>query len=146
MIATQHKGLPNGWVFPNEKGNLYKGSPLRKVLDAACVACKTKRRVTCHGLRHTANDLLRRVADGEVVRAIIGHSTVAMTHHYSHVDEAEKKIAATRVLAVVLEKPRRKLIRKRGSKRGCGVGCHSHLFQTPRMSAKRLAFGAIAKW
>jgi integrase len=102
MIATQHKGLPNGWVFPNEKGNLYKGSPLRKVLDAACVACKTKWRVTCHGLRHTANDLLRRVADGEVVRAIIGHSTTAMTHHYSHVDEAEKKIAASRVLHAVL--------------------------------------------
>jgi hypothetical protein len=51
---------------------------------------------------HTANDLLRRVADGEVVRAIIGHSTVAMTHHYSHVDEGEKRVAATRVLEVVM--------------------------------------------
>jgi NAD(P)H-hydrate repair Nnr-like enzyme with NAD(P)H-hydrate dehydratase domain len=58
--------------------------------------------VTCHGLRHTANDLLRRVADGEVVRAILGHSTVAMTHHYSHVDEGEKLIAASRVFEVVM--------------------------------------------
>jgi hypothetical protein len=31
-----------------------------------------------------------------MVRAIIGHSTTAMTHHYSHVDENEKPLAATR--------------------------------------------------
>jgi integrase len=102
MLATQHPGLKAGWVFPTENGTLHKGSPLRRVLDAACKACETKHRVTCHGLRHTANDLLRRVADGEVVRAIIGHSTVAMTHHYSHVDEGEKRVAANRVLEVVL--------------------------------------------
>jgi integrase len=101
MLATQHPGLAAGWIFPTEKGTLHKGSPLRKVLDAASKACGTKRRITCHGLRHTANDLLRRVADGEVVRAIIGHSTPAMTHHYSHVDEGEKRIAATRVLAAI---------------------------------------------
>jgi integrase len=121
-LATQPKGLPNGWVFPNEKGHLYKGAPLRKVLDAACIECKTKRRVTCHGLRHTANDLLRRVADGEVVRAIIGHSTVAMTHHYSHVDETEKKIAATRVLAAVLGKSSSEIDPKEGIKEGMRGG------------------------
>ena len=47
-------------------------------------------------VRHIANDLLRRVADGDVVRAIIGHSTEQMTHHYSHVDETEKRAAAMR--------------------------------------------------
>jgi integrase len=101
MIRDQHPGIEHGWIFPTVKGKLHKGSPLRKVLDAACLACGTKRRVTPHGLRHTANDLLRRVTDGEVVRAIIGHSTTAMTHHYSHVDENEKRLAVTRVLAVV---------------------------------------------
>lgn len=48
----------------------------------------------CHGLRHTANDLPRRVASGEVVRAIIGHAATAMTHHDSHVGEIEKRVAA----------------------------------------------------
>ena len=101
MVADQHPGLAEGWIFPTEKGTLHKGSPLHDVLDAACAECKTKRRITTHGLRHTANDLLRRVADGEVVRAIIGHSTPQMTHHYSPVDEAEKRTAATRAFAVV---------------------------------------------
>ena len=102
MVADQHPGLAEGWIFPTEKGTLHKGSPLRDVLDAACADCKTKRRITTHGLRHTANDLLRRVADGEVVRAIIGHSTPQMTHHYSHVDETEKRTAATRAFEVVI--------------------------------------------
>ncbi len=47
--------------------------------------------MTPHGLLHTANNELRRVANGEVVRAIIGHATEAMTHHYSHVGEDEKR-------------------------------------------------------
>jgi integrase len=71
------------------------------VLDKACAECGTKRRISCHGLRHTANDLLRRVADSEVVRAIIGHSTPAMTHHYSHLDDGEKLAAASRVFDVI---------------------------------------------
>jgi integrase len=102
MVASQHPGLKEGWVFPTKLGELHKGSPLRDVLDAACLACGTKRRITPHGLRHTANDLLRRFADGEVVRAIIGHSTEQMTSHYSHVDEGEKHAAATAVFDAVL--------------------------------------------
>ncbi len=101
MVRDQHPGLAAGWIFPTKAGGLHKGSPLRDVLDRACAACRTKRRITPHGLRHTANDLLRRVAGGEVVRAIIGHSTPQMTSHYSHVDENEKRLAATRVLDVV---------------------------------------------
>ena len=106
MIAAQHPGLVDGWIFPTAKGMLHKGSPLRDVLDAACAACETKRRITTHGLRHTANDLLRRVADGDVVRAIIGHSTEQMTHHYSHIDENEKRAAAMRAFEGVIGEPK----------------------------------------
>ena len=101
MIAAQHPGLVEGWIFPTEKGTLYKGHPLRKVLEDTLAACKIDRRVTPHGLRHTANNELRRVANGEVVRAIIGHATEAMTHHYSHVGEDEKREAVARVFAIV---------------------------------------------
>jgi len=60
------------------------------VIVPALAACNIDRKVTPHGLRHTANNELRKVTSGEVVRAIIGHTTEAMTHHYSHVDEIEK--------------------------------------------------------
>jgi integrase len=101
MVAEQHPGLATGWIFPTQRGTLHKGSPLRKVLDRAVEAAEIGRRVTPHGLRHTANDLLRRAASGDVVRAIIGHSTPQMTTHYSHVDEDEKRAAVQRAFAVV---------------------------------------------
>jgi integrase len=101
MVRDQHPGLAAGWIFPSQAGGLHKGSPLTKVLAAACKACGTKHQVSPHGLRHTANDLMRRVASGDVVRSIMGHSTPAMTHHYSHVDEGEKRTAASRVLGVI---------------------------------------------
>ncbi len=101
MVVDQHEGLREGWVFPTERGTLYKGSPLREVLAEACKAAGVGRKVTPHGLRHTANDLLRRVASAEVTRAIVGHATEQMTHHYSHVDEQEKREASERVLAVL---------------------------------------------
>lgn len=59
----------------------HHGSPLRDVLDAGCKKAKIERRFTPHGLRPTANDLLRRVAGGDVVRSILGHATPQMTHH-----------------------------------------------------------------
>lgn len=101
MVKDQHPGLAEGWIFPTERGTLHRGTPLRDVLDAACAACATERRITTHGLRHTANDLLRRCAAGDVVRAITGHATEAMTHHYSHIDEAEKLAAQQRAFGVV---------------------------------------------
>ena len=101
MVAAQHPGLVEGWIFPTAKGKLHKGHPLRKVLDSTLAACGIGRRVTPHGLRHTANNELRRVANGEVVRAIIGHTTEAMTHHYSHVGEDEKRDAVIRVFSLI---------------------------------------------
>jgi integrase len=58
-------------------------------------------RITIHGLRRTFNNLCRQVAAGQVVRAITGHVTDAMTVHYSHVDKSEKHAAADRVLQLV---------------------------------------------
>jgi hypothetical protein len=44
------------------------------------------RRFSSHGPRRTANDLIQRVASGEVACAITGHVTVAVTDHDAHVD------------------------------------------------------------
>jgi integrase len=64
MVRDQHPGLAAGWIFPTERGTLHKGYPLRDVLDAACAACKTKRRITPHGLRHTASRSRPRESSG----------------------------------------------------------------------------------
>lgn len=101
MVETQHPGLRHGWIFPDGNGRLHRSWPLLRVMRAALKAAGIARRVTVHGLRHTANDLLRRVASAEVVRSIVGHSTTAMTEHYSHVDADEKRAAQAAMLRLV---------------------------------------------
>ena len=101
----------DGLLFPARSGELHRGTPLRKVLDEARDRANFRLakddperiipRVTPHGLRRTYNDLLRRVADKEVAKAIIGHTTDAMFGHYSRVDRAEKAEALKRVLELV---------------------------------------------
>jgi len=49
MVATQHPGLPAGWVFPTREGNLHKGTPLRAVLARVLEAAEIDAHLTPHG-------------------------------------------------------------------------------------------------
>ncbi len=99
-------------VFPSQAGTHMQPSTIRDALLAASVRAglaegvyddrgrlvRGKGRVpSAHWFRYTLNDLLRRVASGEVQRALTGHTTVAMSEHYSHVDVEEKRVALGRV-------------------------------------------------
>lgn len=97
MDAEKHPGLRRGLVFPTRTGGMHKGTPLNPVLKAACQRAGVNIRFTPHGLRRTWNALARRVADGVVVRSMIGHASEAMTDHYSHVDRREKRRTAETV-------------------------------------------------
>lgn len=103
-------------VFPSQAGTHMQPSTIRDALLAASVRAglaegifdergrlvSGKGRVpSAHWFRYTLNDLLRRVASGEVQRAITGHSTLAMSEHYSHVDVEEKRVALGRVWETV---------------------------------------------
>lgn len=72
---------------------------LHKAIDALGLP---KRRGAAHRLRHSANNLLRQVASAEVTRAITGHSSSALTWHYSHVGVEEKNQAMQQVWKLVV--------------------------------------------
>ena len=97
MQASRHPGLAKGWIFPRDDGEHYRGYPLRKVLLRACKSAKIAIRFTTHGLRRTYNDLARHEASALVLRATVGHTTEAMTDHYSHVRTDEKRELSERV-------------------------------------------------
>jgi integrase len=88
------------WLFPNRDGSLHKSNPLRKVLARALTKANLGHRdksgawvglwVTTHGLRRTFNNLARQHTSAQVLRSITGHSTEAMTEHYSIVGASEK--------------------------------------------------------
>lgn len=69
-------------------------------MDRACKEAGI-RRITTHGFRRTWNNLARQLADRMVVRSIVGHTSEAMTEHYSHVALDEKRAAAEAVARLV---------------------------------------------
>lgn len=91
MKDAKHPGLRRGLVFPTLTGGLHKGTPLNRVLRQACKVSGITIRFTPHGLRRTWNDIARRVADGVVVRSMLGHASEAMTDHYSFVALRERR-------------------------------------------------------
>lgn len=101
MLAQQHAALETGYVFTTPSGTLVTPDRVRQAYLEASIAAKIGRRVTPHFMRHTFNDLLRRVTSGTVQRSISGHSTVQMSEHYSEVDLGEKHEALRGVLALV---------------------------------------------
>jgi len=105
MLAEQHPGLRRGLVFPTAQGTLHKGTPLGGVLRRACKRAGISIRFTPHGMRRTWNNIARQLADGMVVRAMIGHADEGMTEHYSRVGNDEKRTAAEAVARAMCMKP-----------------------------------------
>lgn len=96
VVALWGLRKSKGLIFPARSGKLHRGSPLRRILDAACKAAKVPR-VTTHGLRRTFNNLARQVTSREVLKSITGHVTDAMVSHYSFVGVGEKQAAGRAV-------------------------------------------------
>ena len=84
---------PWALVFTGERGGPMSHerdwARWRQALDGASVP-----RIRRHDARHTAATLLREAGvDPRVIQAILGHSTAAMTAHYSHLGPQERSRA-----------------------------------------------------
>lgn len=89
-------------MFPSKMGKPHHNTSCTGRAFADCLeAINVDRQFSSHGLRRTTNDLIRRVASGEVARAITGPVTQRMTEHYSHVDVGEKRAAVEGMLKLV---------------------------------------------
>lgn len=100
QIRRQVPGLAAGLVFPSEVGTLRQPGSIGKRLTAAC-AIAGIRRITPKGFRHTMNNIAKRIADGDVTRAITGHVTEEMTEHYSWVNPEQKAAAVAGVVRLL---------------------------------------------
>jgi|GEM_PF-1209648 len=105
LVAQQHPGLTEGWVFSDERGALLRKNYLRIPLARVMKRVGFTGRFTVHGFRRTFNNIARQVAGDIVTRSITGHVTPAMTEHYSHVGRAEKLAAAGSVVRLVFGGP-----------------------------------------
>ncbi|MFM2419642.1 MAG: hypothetical protein RL385_4365 [Pseudomonadota bacterium] len=102
LVSGQHAGLSAGWVFPNGVGKPRANGSLSEQSRAVLKHAGITKRVTIHGLRRTATDLLRRAAvDPVAAKAIIGHTTDRMREHYSSVGSDEARSIGERLVSLV---------------------------------------------
>jgi integrase len=102
IVSRQVPGLHTGYVFLSRVGRLLYSSCLTKPVRRALAAAGIERAFhAAHGFRHTFNNLVRQVAEGEVVRSLTGHVDEEMTSHYSHVSLDEKHAAVARVVELL---------------------------------------------
>lgn len=79
---------PEGLVFPGQSADgTLSEARLTRILATTCARAGV-RRVGWHILRHTfASELAARGASASAIQRLLGHSTLAMTERYVHVDE-----------------------------------------------------------
>jgi integrase len=86
-------------LFPAEDGGFRSRSALKKPFVAVAAAIGLKKHVSPKAMRRTFQDLARAAEVKDIVtRAISGHATETMQHHYSTVAAEEKKLAIAKVI------------------------------------------------
>ena len=102
LVAAQHPGLHNGWVFSKRNGDPYRSNPLKDPVENIAKAIGLPFRFTPHGLRRTFNSILRHTAPDRVVMDILGHANIGMTAHYTTIYDDEKLDASTSMFELVV--------------------------------------------
>lgn len=99
----EHKvrGIEKGFLFLSELGGLRFSNVLTKPLAGCARRAEVNKHVTSHTMRRTFNNLARQAAGDIVARSMTGHTTTAMTEHYSHVTLEEKNKAVSAALGLL---------------------------------------------
>ncbi len=86
-------------LFPAEDGRFRSRSALKKPFATVAKALELKQHISPRAMRRTFQDLARAAEVKDLVtRAISGHATETMQHHYSTVAADEKQRAIAKVI------------------------------------------------
>ena len=105
-----HVAADSPWLFPSGKSHLSRVRLFQLVRSMAALAGISPDRVSPHVLRHAfATHLLAGGADLRVLQSLLGHSDIATTQIYTHVDSARlvELVNSRHPLATGLGAPRR---------------------------------------
>jgi len=105
QIADQHPGLATGLLFPTDEGKLRIPANLKKIWPALAAAIGSEVKLGSQVLRRSLNtNLVMAGVDRITTRALLGHTSEAMTQRYAGIgDEAKAD-------AVLKAGPRRKAV------------------------------------
>lgn len=81
-------GAPTRALFVSNKRTRYETSSIERIVREASKKAGIRKKVTPHVLRHTfATTVMRNGGDIRFIQEILGHSSVATTQIYTHIDE-----------------------------------------------------------
>lgn len=99
LVTKKHRGLQSGLVFPADTGGHRLPQSLHKVTKDLAKRCDIAIEVGPQVLRRTFNTLMLRAGvDGITLRAMMGHTTEAMTQRYAGVPMDHKHEALARMM------------------------------------------------
>lgn len=99
LRVRRNPGLEKGLLFPDVNGDYRLPSSVLKGWTAVSRAMNLAWNVTPHDLRRSYQNMLRQASVNLVVQqALMGHSSDAMTMHYSHVEMGEKRAAQDKII------------------------------------------------
>lgn len=76
-----------GYVFCKENGFPYSGDYVSKMFKKACIDAGIRDSIHFHSLRHSfASNLVQRGVPLYVIKELLGHSSIAVTEIYSHLN------------------------------------------------------------
>jgi len=98
LVRDQHPGVDSGFVFPANNGKMRLPQSARKVYELVSDALSHDVKVSPQVLRRTVNSLLVKAGvDRIILRAMMGHTSEAMTLRYSGVNLKDKQDAIRRL-------------------------------------------------
>lgn len=84
----------DGWLFPGPRGKQLVTRTFQKRLETLAKKAGLRKSIHPHMLRHAfATSLLRKKVNLRVIQQLLGHSSVAVTEIYTHVDVSALKEA-----------------------------------------------------
>jgi integrase len=102
LREMEHPGLVRGLLFPTRDGGYRTPSSVARAWRDVSKRMGHPWEIRPHDLRRTCQNLLRLAGAGLVVQqAVLGHSSDAMTTHYSHVAMAEKRVGLDNVFSLI---------------------------------------------
>ncbi len=108
MKLRRNPGYRKGLLFPDNNGDYRLPSSVGKGWKFVSESMTLPWVVTPHDLRRSYQNLLRQASVNMVVQqALMGHSSDAMTQHYSHVDMEEKRKAHDGVISLLQHKEKK---------------------------------------
>ena len=103
-VRPLYQKKPTSWLFITRLGKKTTTASIESMIKSVCIQAGIKKPITPHKLRHTyATHMLEGGADLRSVQELLGHSDIATTQIYTHIDRHRLRAAYDEELGKLMD-------------------------------------------